>query len=61
MRKIIELYLNYKLININKKSFEEYYIINQNWINEYKKYYDYNSIYDAIEKKSYKTNVNEEL
>ena len=54
IRKIFLLYLNYqKLIknpSINTYKFREYYIINKNWIQNYKKYYNYDSISSAIDK-----------
>ena len=51
MKKIIKIYLNYKEINIeNDNTFNEYYILNKNWIQIYKNYYDYDDIYNEIEK-----------
>ena len=50
IRKMFVLYLNYKKLNsVNNKSFEQYYLVNKNWIQNYKTYYDFNTIYNKIE------------
>ena len=56
MKKIISLYLNYKKFNSQKK-FSEYYIVNKQWIQNYKNYYDFDLIYKEIEKIPIITNI----
>ena len=52
MRKIFVLYLNYFYLFHPKTitKFQEYYIVNKKWIQEYKKYYDFDKIYEEIDK-----------
>ena len=54
IRKMFLLYMNYqKLIknpSRNTYKFSEYYIINKKWVQNYKKYYNYDSISSAIDK-----------
>ena len=56
IRKIFLLYSNYynlkkKLSSKNnEKTFYKYYIVNKNWIKIYKDYYDWNNIYNILNK-----------
>ena len=56
MEKIFSLYLNYKKFNSQKK-YSEYYIVNKQWIQNYKNYYDFDLIYKEIEKSPVITNI----
>ena len=56
MRKIFLLYLNYYYLLHPKtttkfQEFQEYYIVNKSWIQKYKKYYDFDKIYNEINEK----------
>ena len=47
------LYLNYQKLKTEKNnSFNEYYIVNKKWIQNYKNYYDFDTIYKEIDKNS---------
>ena len=51
MRTMFMLYLNYKkILEGNNQSFNEYYIVNKNWIQKYKAYYDFDKIYNEFDK-----------
>ena len=51
MRKMFILYLNYKKLEKEKNnSFDQYYIVNKRWIEKYKNYYDFDTIYKEIDK-----------
>ena len=51
LRKILILYMNYqKLQTQNENSFKEYYLVSKNWIQNYKNYYDFDSVYKELEK-----------
>ena len=51
IRKTLVLYLNYKKYNTqNNKGFNQYYMVNKSWIENYKKYYEFDSIYKEIDK-----------
>ena len=57
MRKIFVLYLNYKKLSIQKNNtFLEYFIVNKNWIQKYKNFFNFDSLYKEIEKIS---NIND--
>ena len=47
------LYLNYQKLKAEKNNlFNEYYIVNKKWIQNYKNYYDFAKIYNEIDKNS---------
>ena len=54
IRKMFLLYFNYykllKKIGQNNNTFNEYYIVKKEWIQEYKNYYNFNAISAAIDK-----------
>ena len=51
MRKIFTLYMNYKKMNTRKNNiFLEYYMVNKDWIQMYKNFYDFDILYKEIEK-----------
>ena len=61
IRKIFLLYMNYQNLvknpDVNGKTFKGYYIVNKKWIQEYKKYYNYDILSAAIDKNSVIQNV----
>ena len=58
MRKIIVLYLNYKLLRKqNNNLFNDYYLVNKNWIRIYKDYFEFDKIYQEIEKNNFLNNL----
>ena len=62
LRKIFILYMNYQNIELqnnkqNNKSFKEYYLVSKMWIQNYKKYYDFDTVYKEIEKNSAITSI----
>ena len=57
LRKIFILYMNYQKMELqtnkqNNKSFKEYYLVNKLWLQNYKKYYNFDTVYKEIEKNS---------
>ena len=57
IRKIFMLYLNYQMLKRNDNEFKEYYIVNKNWMQKYKNYYNYDEISAIIDKNSYIQNI----
>ena len=49
VRKIFELYLNYKKMPNKNNTFFEYNIVNKDWIQTYKNFYDFDLMYKEIE------------
>ena len=58
-RKIFDLYLYYKKLKEqkNNKEFNKYYIVNKKWIQNYKKYYGFDSISEEIEKSNFMKDI----
>ena len=61
IRKIFLLYMNYKNLMknpvANDNKFKGYYIVSKKWIQEYKKYYNYDALNFAIEQNAFIQNV----
>ena len=59
LKKIFVLYLHYQKLKERKngKKFNEYYIVNKKWIQNYELYYDFDSLSKEIEK----NNVNQDI
>ena len=54
IRKLFILYLSNqklkKILSENNKNFNEFYIINKNWLEKYENYYNFDILSEAIDK-----------
>ena len=58
LRKILILYVNYQILKTqNENSFNEYYLVSKKWIQNYKNYYDFDTVYKEFEKNSNVKNI----